>query len=78
MTGRTIRNQRILNDILRTTVAEDELGAGVVDWWEIVDGVSRADLHAELPDGRHYSFCSSLAFFNELLAGIAATKLEVE
>ncbi len=68
--GRTRKNQKIVNQIMRDTFEEHQLGGGIVDWWQIVHGVSENFLNQELPDGRHYSFCSSLAFFNEWLAKI--------
>jgi hypothetical protein len=69
--GRTRRNQKILNQIIRETFSEQQLGSGIVDWWQITQGVSEKFLDKELPDGRHYTFCSSLTFFNEWLDHIA-------
>ena len=66
--GRTRRNQRILNRLVKQTYNSDELGNGIVDWWNIVHGTSERFLNEELLDGRHYSFCSTMAFFNEWLA----------
>lgn len=65
--GRTRRNQRILNSIVHDVFSSSHLGKGVIDWWEIADSAPEAFLNKELPDGRHYTFCSSLAFFNEWL-----------
>ena len=68
--GRTRNNQRVLNQALRDTFVEHRLGRGIVDWWQIAQGVSENFLEKELPDGRHYTFCSSLTFFNEWLETI--------
>ena len=68
--GRTRTNQRVLNQILQDTFREHHLGRGIVDWWQITQGVSEKFLEKELPDGRHYTFCSSLTFFNEWLEQI--------
>jgi len=68
--GRTRGNQRILNQLIRDDFIEHHLGDGVVDWWKIARGVSEQFLDKELPDGRHYTFCSCLAFFNEWLRQI--------
>jgi hypothetical protein len=68
--GRTRRNQRILNRLLIDTVTTKRLGTGIVDWWKIVHGTTERFLNEELLDGRHYSFCSTMAFFNEWLAMI--------
>lgn len=65
--GRTRGNQKVLNRIMHETFREYQLGSGIVDWWQIVQGTSERFLNEELRDGRHYSFCSSLAFFNEWL-----------
>lgn len=65
--GRTRRNQKNLNQIMNETVSDYHLGNGIVDWWRIAQGVSEKFLNQELPDGRHYTFCSTLAFFNEWL-----------
>jgi hypothetical protein len=65
--GRTRRNQRILNQVIHDTVSGHHIGNGIVDWWQITQGVSEKFLDKELPDGRHYTFCSSLTFFNEWL-----------
>jgi hypothetical protein len=52
--GRTRRNQMILNQIMHDTVSDYHLGYGIVDWWQIVQGVPEKFLNQELPDGRHY------------------------
>jgi hypothetical protein len=65
--GRTRRNQKILNKVMHDTFSDYHLGSGVVDWWQIVQGAPEKFLNQELPDGRHYTFCSSLTFFNEWL-----------
>jgi hypothetical protein len=77
--GRIHANQIALNTVLNETVMGWRLAAannnnqhGVVDWWKVVtDAVPLTWLNqAELAtDGRHYSSCSSLAFFNALLSG---------
>lgn len=68
--GRTRRNQVILNQIMNETLLKFQVGSGIVDWWQIIQGVSERFLDQELPDGRHYTFCSCLAFFNEWLEHI--------
>lgn len=65
--GRTRRNQLILNQVLKDTFFDFDLGHGIVDWWQLVQSVSERFLDEELPDGRHYSFCSCMAFFNDWL-----------
>jgi hypothetical protein len=63
--GRTRKNQWILNQVMHDTFSELDIGHGIMDWWQIAQGVSETFLNKELPDGRHYTFCSCLTFFNE-------------
>jgi hypothetical protein len=69
--GRTRDNQKKMNDLLRHTVTSNNLGQ-IVDWSSVVQGVSEGFLDQELPDGRHYSKCPSLAFFDAWLNVIHA------
>jgi hypothetical protein len=65
--GRTRDNQKQLNDLLRHTVTSNNLGQ-IVDWSSVLEGVSEGFLEKELnKDGRHYSECPSLAFFDAWL-----------
>jgi hypothetical protein len=79
--GRVRKNQEALNSILmdvvtstRTSTAmtshKMKIGSGIVDWWKLVqDTVPSEDLlNAVLKkDGRHFSKCPNLAFFDVLL-----------
>lgn len=74
--GRVRTNQKRLNEILTEVVSsngDNALGSGMVDWWSVVMLHKRSEksLNKELQkDGRHYSECPSLVFFNALLEKI--------
>jgi hypothetical protein len=80
--GRIHENQIALNTILKDAVlGKGGVAAAatnninnhrIVDWWKVVtDAVPLAWLNRDelATDGRHYSSCSSLAFFNAVLDG---------
>ncbi|KAL3936193.1 MAG: hypothetical protein SGARI_002663 [Bacillariaceae sp.] len=77
--GRIRSNQQQLNKILRETVTTGtgtsklQLGSGMVDLWSVVktNMPSETALNEELgKDGRHYSVCPNLAFFNTFLGEV--------
>ena len=79
--GRTRSNQQQLNKVMLETVTADagsatsafQLGSGMIDLWSVVktNMPSEAALDEELrKDGRHYSVCPNVAFFNTLLGEI--------
>jgi hypothetical protein len=89
--GRTRSNQQYLNQLLRETVVADDslqqqepsfkLGSGMVDLWSVVktNMPSEKDLNEELKeDGRHYTKCPNVAFFNSLLQEIHRISLVSE
>ena len=66
--GKNRANQEILNDILRKTVSEYDLGF-VVDWWEQAN--QRPESNRDITsDGMHYSVRPSLAFYNLFLNAV--------
>ncbi|KAG7340696.1 hypothetical protein IV203_024239 [Nitzschia inconspicua] len=75
VSGRIRANQKQLNEILQDTASNDrnQLDHDMVDWWDIVMTHKKSEqfLNKELnQDGRHYSECPSLVFFNALLEKI--------
>ena len=68
--ARTRRNQDFLNQILKKTVTEHNLGK-VADWWAQVSGVPEETITESMEDRSvHYKKEPSLAFFNMWLNAV--------
>ncbi len=66
--GRTRANQEVLNNLMRKTVSDYNLGV-VVDWWTQANQRSEEE-RGVLDDGRHYKRYPSVAFYNMFLNAV--------